>query len=561
MIEILSVDNMRRSDAKTIESGVSGRELMMRAARAVYESWKREYGEQCPAGVVESKAAIVCGSGNNAGDGYALSLLLDEDGIDCTVFCVYDRFSEDGRYYYDKCVDAGIRTVMLNGEVPDLGGYDTVFDCLLGTGFKGEVRDDLARVIEAVNASDAYVVSVDINSGLNGDNGMTSLCVHSSLTVSVGGFKSGHFLNMAKDVMKKKVNADIGIRAIDSPYIMPEGQDISKWLGVRQNFSHKGTYGYIALIGGSTRYSGAIRLAYLANAAMRSGAGVVKVALPSSIVSDVAKHILESTIFPLSEENAGDSDRCDKRIRYVAGETDELISNVRTVAFGMGIGTNDGAAKVLDHLLSVYEGTLIIDADGLTLLSLMDRKMIRKSRCRIVLTPHIKEMSRLTGLDIPSIQEDPIGTAKTYAADTGTVVLLKGPSTVITDGERVFITDRGCAGMATAGSGDVLSGILSAICSKEGPIEDGRIPCCTTSARSTKSNLNARVSYACSKEGPIEDGRISDILCLVAAGAYINGAAGELASAEYGDISMIASDTVAAIPRVLQSLSGIAVTK
>nr|MCR4851761.1 NAD(P)H-hydrate epimerase [Lachnospiraceae bacterium] len=288
MINILSVDNMRRSDAATIAAGTPGRELMMRAARGVFESvsWK-------------PPVAIVCGSGNNAGDGYALALLLCEAGIECTVFCVYDRFSEDGRYYYDKCTERGIICINAFRTVP-FDTFNTVVDCLLGTGFKGEVRPELKAVIDAINDCEAYKVSVDINSGLNGDNGMAAICVRSDLTVSVVGFKPGHFLNMAKDVMAEKINIDIGIRPVDEAYRLIEEADVRDFFGTRANFSNKGTYGYTALIGGSTRYSGAIRLAYMANAAMRSGAGVVKVALPGSLIHDVAPHILESTLFPLS---------------------------------------------------------------------------------------------------------------------------------------------------------------------------------------------------------------------------------------------------------------------
>ena len=479
----------------------------------------------------------MCGSGNNAGDGYALALCLDEAGISCTVFCLYDRFSGDGRYYYDKCRETGIpirrfAEMSSSGSSVDLGesgapegmseadrsgglkGFNTIVDCLLGTGFAGEVRPELKDTIETINNAGAYTVSVDINSGLNGDTGMAETCVKSDLTVSVGGFKPGHFLNMAKDVMASKVNIDIGIEPVDEPYKLLEASDIIGFLGERKNLSNKGTYGYIALIGGSTRYSGAIRLAYLANAAMRSGAGVVKVALPSSIVHDVAPHILESTLFPLTD-TAG-------TVAYVPEEIDELISNVKTVAFGMGIGTGDGAKAILEHLLDKFGGTLIIDADGLNILAGFDRERIRKSVCDILLTPHIKEFSRLIGLPVEKIQDDPIGAAKDYAKDTNTTVLLKGPATVVTDGTRIFITDRGCAGMATAGSGDVLSGIAAAVCAY------GRKE---TSSGYEKDN------------------------CLAAAvSAYINGAAGELAQERFGSISMTASDTVLCIPESIQEI-------
>ena len=369
MIDILSVENMRKSDAQTIAGGIPSKELMMRAARGIFESVKWQ-----------GPAAVICGSGNNAGDGYALATLLNDTDIDCSIILLGDRFSEEGRYYYDKCIERSIKTVRWTDDI-DLSGYNMIVDCILGTGFKGEVREDIAEVINKINDSKAYIVSADINSGLNGDSGMAKICVNSDITVSIGIYKPGHFLNMAKDVMKNCVCCDIGIRPVDKPYHIIEEADVEEWLPERKSFSNKGTYGYTALIGGSLRYSGAIRLAYMANAAMRCGAGVVKVALPGSLRHDVTPHILESTIFPLSDN--------DGNVIFSKDEVSELISNVKTVAFGMGIGVSDDTKEFLIYLLENYKHRLIIDADGLTLLSGIDKELIRKAGCDLVLTPHL----------------------------------------------------------------------------------------------------------------------------------------------------------------------------
>ena len=189
----------------------------------------------------------------------------------------------------------------------------------------------------------------------------------------------------------------------------------------------------------------------------------------------------------------------------------------------MGIGTGSGASEILEHLLTKYTGNLIVDADGLTLLSRIDLDSQKLKPRSIILTPHIKEFSRLTGKQIPEILEDPIGIARDYAAGTGAVVLLKGPSTIVTDGNEVYITDKGCPGMATAGSGDVLSGILAAVIS------------CIIGNDDTKTK--------------------KDVCFATAVAAYINGAAGEAAQTGFGSISMTAGDTVSAIPEVIQRLS------
>ena len=196
----VSTEVMRASDKWTIENLVPSKELMARAGKAIFEhvEWKAPVG-------------IICGKGNNAGDGFVVASLLKDHGIDCEIVLLYeDAFSEDGRYFYDKCLEKGVRTV------PEgyYGAYRTILDCIFGTGFKGEVKEPAKSAIESINSSGAYVVSADINSGLNGDTGLGDLYVRSDLTVSIGTFKYGHFLGNAKEAMKDKINCDIGIKII-----------------------------------------------------------------------------------------------------------------------------------------------------------------------------------------------------------------------------------------------------------------------------------------------------------------------------------------------------------
>lgn len=202
-VKMVSVETMRRSDAYTIANLISSKELMERAGQAIYEAadWK-------------APVAVVCGKGNNAGDGYVAAIKMAEAGIECTiVLTAEDRFSEDGRYYFDICCRHGI-PVKIYKAGDNFSGYNSILDAILGTGFSGDVRGITAEVINAVNArgaEGAYVVSADINSGLNGDTGLGTIYVKSDLTVSIGEFKYGHFRGLADDAMKEKVNCDIGI--------------------------------------------------------------------------------------------------------------------------------------------------------------------------------------------------------------------------------------------------------------------------------------------------------------------------------------------------------------
>ena len=198
MLDCISVENMRRSDALTIERYVPSVELMGRAAMGVYlaNDWK-------------GPVAIVAGSGNNGGDGFALACILQEKGIDCEVLTLSEKMSADSAFYAEK---ARKMDVKVSSFIPEcLAGFATVVDCLLGTGFKGALREAYRVAIEAINACGAFVISVDINSGMNGDTGECELAVRSALTVTIGYVKHGLVTENAGRHMKRLVCADIGI--------------------------------------------------------------------------------------------------------------------------------------------------------------------------------------------------------------------------------------------------------------------------------------------------------------------------------------------------------------
>lgn len=196
----ISVKKMRESDAYTIKNFVSSRELMLRAAYGVYNFVKWE----------GKKIAIVSGSGNNGGDGYALATILAEHGVIPHIFRTSEKFSDDGLYYYKLALEKAIPSEIFS-EDQKFAIYDIVVDCILGTGFNGSPRGLVATAISAINNSSAYVVSVDINSGMNGDSGEAELAVKSDLTVSIGFYKTGLFLGKAPELIGDLVNANIGI--------------------------------------------------------------------------------------------------------------------------------------------------------------------------------------------------------------------------------------------------------------------------------------------------------------------------------------------------------------
>ena len=488
MKKVLSVENMRKSDLKTISGGIKGTELMFRAGKGIFDSveWTGE-------------VAIVCGRGNNAGDGFVLASLLQDNFIKTKLFLICEAFSKDGKHYFDICKEKGISHEIID-SLTDFSSYNIIVDCIFGTGFRGKLEDKERYAIQIINDSKAYIVSVDINSGLNGDNGMADLCVVSDLTISIGGYKPGHFLNMAKDKIKKLVNVDIGIEPVDSPYYLLESSDVLKAFIVRPNFSHKYTFGRSALIGGSTEYSGAIKLANLALCALKAGGGMSTLALPNSLIPAVLPYILESTVYPLRDR--------DGSIEYDSQVIEKLLEKVDVIAYGMGLGMGEGNLQTLAHILSSsFECIVIIDADGINALSKIGTDYLAFSKMPVVITPHVGEFSRLSGKSKEEILNDPIRLAKEFAAKYRTIVLLKGPTTIITDGKDVILVDKGCPGMATAGSGDVLSGILAGMCSFN------------------KDNL----------------------LNTIASAAFVNGLAGEIAQKKSNVFSMTAKNTVDSI--------------
>lgn len=201
MIDCISVENMRRSDQHTIANFVPSLELMHRAAYGVYLShdWS-------------APVAIMAGSGNNGGDGFALGCILQRKGIDCTVFTLSSKLSQDSAVYAQMAAADGV--AVRSFENGCLSGFATVVDCLLGTGFRGTPRENYREAISAINAANAFVISVDINSGMNGDTGEAECAVCSDLTVTIGFVKNGLVTENAGNYMKRLVCADIGIRLL-----------------------------------------------------------------------------------------------------------------------------------------------------------------------------------------------------------------------------------------------------------------------------------------------------------------------------------------------------------
>lgn len=492
MKEVITVDTMRESDLKTILSGVPGKELMYRAALGVYNSYSWN-----------GKIGIFCGSGNNAGDGYALAMILRENGYHPELILVSEKFSDDGLYYYNKCEEL---KVPIHNFDDELNNYDIYVDALLGTGFKGCPRGKVLDCINYLNSLEKPVISIDINSGLNGDNGICDYAVKSDLTVSVGYLKPGLFLNKAKDLIKEIVNVDIGINSVSKPFLLLEENDISSFLKPRYNFSNKGTYGYVGILGGSENYPGAVRLANLGQTALYSGCGVSKLIVPEEIYELIFNNVLETTIAKIPSENG--------QIIYDEESLKSSLKGLKVLGLGVGWGESLEYEKIIKYILENYDIPVVIDADGINTLAKMDLDILNNSKAKVILTPHLKEFSRLTGYSVKDIQENSLQLCKEFVFKYNVTLLLKGPTTIVMDKDNTYLIDTGNSGMATAGSGDVLTGIITGL-----------------------------LGY-----------HFEDITKTVAVSAYINGYAGDLAKEKYGEVGMVSSDTARMVSFAINKL-------
>lgn len=295
------------------------------------------------------------------------------------------------------------------------------------------------------------------------------------------------------------------MKEIENNVFEIEKVDIKQKFAERLSNTNKGDYGYVGIMGGCLEYSGAIKLANLSLSALRAGCGVVRIIIPKGIAKIVAPYIVEQTLYTIDDEN-------DKMIFHEQQIKDSL-DKIKALAIGMGWGKSDQYEKILSYILQEYSIPIVIDADGLNTLARMNKDIIKHTNCKVILTPHVKEFERLSKINIEDIKDNTIAIAKEFAKREQVILLLKGPTTIVTDGEIVYLVKRGCPGMATAGSGDILSGLIVGLLGFQKP----------------------------------------DTFT-VATAAYINGLSGEIAQERYTDISMIASDTVRCIPDAIKKI-------
>ena len=420
MQKVLTVSQMRAADSYTINHlHIPSQKLMRRAGAAIADEVAIAADKNHA-----NKILVVCGTGNNGGDGYVCAKELKKRGYNVAVYSIEGNLSPDCAR--EKATYDGVYTEDISADI--------IVDCLFGTGLCRPVSGKYAEVIEKINQTNAYVISADIPSGLNGDSGLAEGCaVKADITVAIAELKLGYFLNDGYDFCGTVIKKDIGITCPEDNYTQIfDDSDIKNFYPKRKRNSHKGTFGTAQIIAGSKRYVGAAVLA--AESALKSGCGYVKLnTYPQDTAALAAK--LPQVIY-----------------------SDDIDYSANCIAVGPGCGVSEALYNTISSLLNSYKGALIIDADGLNAVSEYGVSVLTDKMCEVVLTPHIKEFSRLSGLDVAEILSDPVMHARHFANKHQVTVLLKSATSILTDGEKVFLLHKGNSALAKGGSGDMLTG-------------------------------------------------------------------------------------------------------
>ncbi|MEW6455764.1 MAG: NAD(P)H-hydrate dehydratase [Acidobacteriota bacterium] len=516
-MKILNSEQMREIDRKAIEEiGIPGVVLMENAGRNTYH----EIVKRIPH-IQKKKVSILCGKGNNGGDGFVICRYLLKSGNSPRVylFAKKEELRGDAKINFeiiDKMRANIIEIIDKNQwrkEKDIIFNSDVIIDALFGTGLKSELGNFWREVFDCLKDSPAFKVSVDIPSGLSSDTFLLQgPCFKADLTVTMAALKIPHVFSPASEYAGEVVVADIGVPdfLFDKEDYFLELTDLNaikrgKLFLKRKMNSHKGDYGHLLIVAGSLGKTGAAVMA--GRSALKIGAGLVTIAAPKSCIPIIASSCEEIMTYPAEETEEGTiSENSFENILEFSKDKDVCV-------IGPGLSTNPSTCSLVLKLLEKIETPLIVDADGLNCLSLKMQEL-KNRKSATVLTPHPGEMARILKLSAKKILDNRISIVRDYCLQNRLYLVLKGWRTLIGSNDgKVYVNPTGNPGMATAGSGDVLSGIIGGILAQG-----------------------------------------EDILNALIKGVYIHGLCGDLAAKKFGEKSLIAGDIIDCIPEAIKEI-------
>ncbi|MDQ3981647.1 MAG: NAD(P)H-hydrate dehydratase [Actinomycetota bacterium] len=424
MRPLLTPDEMRRGDESAISSGTPASVLMERAGRAVAREAIRLAG-----GRYGRRALVLCGKGKNGGDGLVAARVLEAEGLSVEVVRLFE-----------------------GDEVRSTGGFDVVVDAIFGTGFKGEPEGPARDVIERLQGHPG-VVAADIPSGVDGATGaVAGVAVEAAVTVAMGAEKLGTALSPGAAHAGRVVVADIGIPIPPVTVRMIEDDDVRGTLPRRAPDAHKRSAGSVAVLAGSEETRGAALLT--CRGAGRMGAGYVTLGSTRSVTAAATVAAPELLTRAAGEGNVLGPEALDR--------LGPALDRAGALAIGPGIGVGDAQSALCERALREVGAPIVLDADALNVLAETPGALVARSS-PAVLTPHPAELARLLGVDTPEVTGDRLGGARRAAERFGCIVVAKGHRTIVTDGSTSLVVPTGGPDLATAGTGDVLTGAVAAL--------------------------------------------------------------------------------------------------
>ena len=424
-----STREVKLAEKEIIKNGISEEELIDRASDYIVKALKEH----------EGKKSFLVGGGNNGSDALACALKLGEK---------VKIYITDGKR--NAINDALLQKATLIHEVLPLksfdGKCDVILDGLFGTGLSRELDEQICSAIKIANESEAYRIAIDIPSGLDDCGKVSPIAFCADETVVLGALKEANVLNDAPDYSKKFTVCDIGLSLSNGAKVLDES---SIKIPKRKRNTHKGDYGKVKIVGGSPRFVSAPLFSALAS--LRSGAGLTSLVIPNGLkyFYSLSSHYGYTLDF-LPENDTG--------VVFCEKTAQEIIKNATTVVIGMGMGNNEQTFKYVEYFTNNFDGTLVIDADGLNAICSDNYVLKNKNRkAKIILTPHVGEFMRLN----PDF-DGSTSALKSWAKENDVVIALKSSATIITDGENLSINTVGTPALAKGGSGDILAGIVGA---------------------------------------------------------------------------------------------------
>lgn len=515
-MKVLTATQMQEVDRRTIdEVGIPGVVLMENAGRGVAEEIMRRFSTTTP-----RRALILAGKGNNGGDGYVIARYLLNKGWQVTTLILAERQSikGDAALHLSALENCGGHVVCFSDDnmlatFLAAACECTVFvDALFGTGLTKPAQGVYRKAIEWLNLQRAPVVAVDVPSGMEASTGrIPGPAVKASLTVTFAFPKVGLVSYPGAGLVGELVVVDIGIpdqvaSRVSAECLLVDSAQANSLLPVRRHDGHKGIFGHLLVLAGSTGKAGAAVMA--AESGLRGGAGLVTLACPQSLQPVIASQLKEVMTAPLAESHGEVSPQSlDNLLMLAEGK--------QALAIGPGLGVAAETGALVRSLLQQVDLPMVIDADGLTALCGHTQILERQAGRQIVLTPHPGEMARLTTLSVDEIQADRVAVARDFALRHQVVLLLKGARTVIASPDGlVHVNSTGHAGLASGGMGDVLTGLIGSLLAQ---------------------GLTA--------------------LDAATLGAYLHGLAADRLLAIYGDAGLLATDVMSEIPAARRALS------